>query len=229
MSLAIFENLDAQPDATRSTTSYRHLAQTYDGTCARIEKLRHLAVDALSLHPGETVLDVACGTGPTLPLLAGKVGLQGSVIGIEHSPEMAMLAQVRVTAATSPITVVVAGMDDARHIYAADAALLCYTQDVLQSPKAVDQLIKACKPGARIVILGMKTLAWPSGWPVNLFNMYRARHYMTTYHNLDRPYRLLEQRGTKLSVIHTALWGSAYIACGYLPSASQIHHEVKTP
>ena len=41
---------------------------------------------------------------------------------------------------------------------------------------------------------------------------------MTTYHNLDRPYRLLEQRGAKLSSIHTALWGSAYIAAGYLPS-----------
>ena len=217
MSLAVLDNIESQPDASRSVQSYQRLANTYDSTCTRIEKLRLIAIKALSLQVGETVLDVACGTGPALPLLAQQVGMQGTVIGIEHSPEMAQLAQKRVAAAEGNVKVAVSSMDDPSHIYAADAALLCYTQDVLQSPQAVDQLIKACKPGARIVILGMKTLPWAWGWPVNLFNMYRARHYMTTYHNLDRPYRLLERRGATLSVIHTALWGSAYIAVGCLP------------
>ena len=218
MSLAVLDNIESQPDASRSVQSYQRLADAYDSTCTRIEKLRLIAIKALSLQPGETVLDVACGTGPALPMLAQQVGMQGTVIGIEQSPEMAQLAQKRVAAAEGNVKVAVSSMDDPSHIYAADAALLCYTQDVLQSPQAVDQLIKACKPGARIVILGMKTLPWAWGWPVNLFNMYRARHYMTTYHNLDRPYRLLEQRGATLSIIHTALWGSAYIAVGYLPS-----------
>jgi len=55
----------------------------------------------------------------------------------------------------------------------------------------------------------MKTVGWLWGWPFNLFNMHRARHYMTTFGNLDRPYRLLEQRGARISVADTALWGSA--------------------
>jgi len=42
---------------------------------------------------------------------------------------------------------------------------------------------------------------------------------MTTFRNLDRPYRLLEQRGARISVVDTALWGSAYIAVGTLPAA----------
>lgn len=218
MSLAVIDNIESQPDASRSVQSYQRLADTYDSTCTRIEKLRLLAIKALSLQVGETVLDVACGTGPALPLLAQQVGMQGTVIGIEQSPEMARHAQKRVATKVGNVKIVAAGMADPSHLYTADAALLCYTQDVLQSPEAVDQLINACKPGARIVILGMKTLPWAWGWPVNLFNMYRARHYMTTYHNLDRPYRLLEQRGAKLSIMHTALWGSAYIAVGCLPS-----------
>ena len=229
MSLTVLDNIDSQPDASRSVQSYQRLADTYDRTCTRIEKLRHIAIKALSLQPGETVLDVACGTGSALPLLAQQVGMQGTVIGIEQSPEMAQLAQKRVAASDGSVKIAISGMADPSHLYKADAALLCYTQDVLQSPEAVDQLIKACKPGARIVILGMKTLPWFWGWPVNLFNMYRARHYMTTYHNLDRPYRLLEQRGAKLSVIHTALWGSAYIATGHLPSSLQISHLGNTP
>ena len=218
MRLTVFDNLNAKPDAIRSVRSYQRLAQTYDSTCTRIEKLRQRAIDTLQLQAGETVLDVACGTGSTLPFLAQRIGIQGKVIGIEQSPEMAHLAQQRVSSSNSRVSVVVSSMADPKHAYEADAVLMCYTQDVLQSPAALDQLIQACKPGARIVILGMKRLPWLWGWPVNLFNMYRARNYMTTYSNLDRPYRLLEQRGAKFSIICTALWGSAYIASGHRPA-----------
>ncbi len=229
MSLSVLSNLDAQPNEMRSIKNYQRLALAYDSTCTRIEKLRHQAIEALALQSGETVLDVACGTGPALPLLAKKVGKAGKVVGIEQSPDMAQLAQKRVVATDASVKVVAHGMADCVHVYDADAALLCYTQDVLQSPKAVDQLIQACKPGARIAILGMKRLPWLWGWPVNLINMYRARHYMTTYHNLDRPFRLLEQRGAQFSIIHTALWGSAYIATGHLPRTHAIHHQGNTP
>lgn len=229
MSLSVLNNFKGQPDETRALKNYQVFALGYDTTCTRIEHLRLQAIEALSLQPGETVLDVACGTGPALPLLAQQVTPGGKVVGIEQSPEMAQQAEIRVASLAGNITVAVANMADPGHVYEADAALLCYTQDVLQSPAGVDQLIKACKPGARIVILGMKSLPWLWGWPVNLFNMYRARHYMTTYHNLDRPYRLLEQRGAQFSILCTALWGSAYIATGHLPKSLPNHHEVNTP
>lgn len=217
MSLPVIHNLDKQPDVNRSLRSYERLASEYDSTCTRIEALRLRAIEALALQSGETVLDVACGTGPALPMLAEKVGGLGRVIGIEQSPDMARQALERVKPCGNHASVVVAGMADPVHVYAADAVLMSYTQDVLQSTEALVQLMKACKPSARIVILGMKTLPWAWGWPVNLFNMYRARHYMTTYSSLDRPYRLLEQRGAKFGQEYTALWGSAYIVSGQLP------------
>lgn len=217
MSLQVIHNLSLRPDGMRSVANYARLASEYDSTCTRIEALRFRAIEALALQGGETVLDVACGTGVALPILAQRVGNDGRVIGIEQSPDMAAQAVKRVELHGSNASVVVAGMSDPVHTYAADAVLMCYTQDVLQSPTDISQLMKACKPGARIVILGMKTLPWLWGWPVNLFNMYRARHYMTTYSNLDRPYRLLEQHGAHFSDIGTALWGSAYIVSGQLP------------
>lgn len=217
MSLPVLENLHAQPSTERSLQSYSQLSLAYDSTCTRIEKLRLSALRQLAVKPGETVLDVACGTGAVLPLLSELVTEQGQVIGIEQSPEMAEQAKRRLEGRTKNVRLVVSGMSDPSHVYSADAVLMCYTQDVLQSAADVDQLIKACKPGARIVILGMKTLPWFWGWPVNLFNMYRARHYMTTYINLDRPYRRLEQQGAKFQAETTALWGSAYITAGTLP------------
>jgi cyclopropane fatty-acyl-phospholipid synthase-like methyltransferase len=99
MNLSMLKNLGARPDAARALENYRHLASGYDSTCTRIESLRQRAVRELKLRGGETVFDIGCGTGATLPLLASAVGPTGKVVGIELSPEMAALAQRRVDAA----------------------------------------------------------------------------------------------------------------------------------
>jgi ubiquinone/menaquinone biosynthesis C-methylase UbiE len=219
MTLAVIDNIANQPSAQRALNNYRVLAANYDSTCSRIEKLRLITLRSLALQPGETVFDIACGTGPTLPMLASAVGPTGKVVGVEICPEMAALARERIAnvAGCKNVSVAQVATENFQPTVRADALLLCYTQDVLQSPAALDSLIASVKPGARIAILGMKTLPWLWGWPVNLFNMYRARRYMTTYANLDRPWRLLEQRGANLQLINTALWGSAYVITGTMP------------
>ena len=219
MVISILANLRPQPDATRALQNYGRLAARYDGTCKRIEALRRKAINELRLRPGETVFDIACGTGPTLVLLAHRVAPTGRVVGVELSPEMAALARQRVGAAGlgASVDVIETAAEALRYGRPADAMLFSYTHDVLQSPAAVERLIESARPGARIVLLGMKSLPWLWGWPVNAFNFYRARRCLTTYTNLDRPWRLLEERGAALRVVHSALWGSAYIAVGTLP------------
>ena len=219
MVMPILANLRPRPDAARALQNYGQLASGYDSTCKRIEALRLRAIAELALRPGESVFDIACGTGPTLPLLARCVGPTGHVVGVELSPEMAGLARRRVAAASlgACVEVIETAVEALRYGLPADALLFCYTHDVLQSPAAVERLIESARPGARIVLLGMKTLPWIWGWPANLFNLYRARNYLTTYRNLDRPWRLLEECGAALRVVRSALWGSAYIAVGTLP------------
>lgn len=215
----LLDNLNAEPDASRALANYRQLATGYDASCARVETLRQRALRELALHPGETVLDIACGTGPALPALAAAVAPSGRVVGIELSPDMAARARDRVAreGLERLVQVVESAVEGFRAEASADALLLSYTHDVLQSPAAIDRLLASAKPGARIVVLGMRTLPWLWGWPVNLFNLYRARRYLTTYRNMRRPYQLLEQRGAALLQVHSALWGSAYIASGTLP------------
>lgn len=217
---SIFENFRDGPDRDRALNAYRRHAEGYDATCGRIETIRERALRELALRPGETVLDVACGTGPMLPVLARAVGPAGRVVGIEQSPEMAARARRRALEAGGGARVVVVEraveelrLDGPR----ADAVLMCWTHDVLQAPAALDALCALARPGARIVLAGMITLPWAWGWPVNAVNLWRARHYMTTWAGLDRPWRGLEARGARLRVVHRALWGSAYVAAGRMP------------
>ncbi len=50
-------------------------------------------IDLLDIRQGQTALDVGCGPGTDLAVLAERVGARGSVIGVDRDP--AMLAEAR--------------------------------------------------------------------------------------------------------------------------------------
>lgn len=60
------------------------------------------AMDRLDVHPGQRILDLGCGTGPTTVELARRVGPGGSVLGVDISTEM--LARARQRAAQEGAT-----------------------------------------------------------------------------------------------------------------------------
>lgn len=56
-------------------------------------RIRASAIELLDLQPGDTVVDLGCGTGANLVALADAVGEAGRVIGVDLSSKM--LAQAR--------------------------------------------------------------------------------------------------------------------------------------
>jgi ubiquinone/menaquinone biosynthesis C-methylase UbiE len=50
-------------------------------------------LDAAELHPGDRVLDVACGTGVVTRLAAERVGPDGAVAGLDITPAMLAVAR----------------------------------------------------------------------------------------------------------------------------------------
>jgi len=212
-------SLIADPDRERSLASYRALAPGYDASCHRILDIRRAAVAALALSPGETVFDVACGTGATLPLLYEAVGPEGRVLGIEHSPEMAAIARGRLDALGARVAVAVTSVESLETELRADAMLFCYTHDVLQSRSALERLAQFAQPGCRVAVLGARFLPWSWGFAVNLFTAVRARKFLTTYRGLRKPWTSLATHCPDFRVVDAFHAGSSYLGVGRFGAA----------
>ena len=156
------------------------------------------------------------GTGLCAGLLRDKVGPQGSVVGIEASPQMAEVAREHIAAeGWRNVTVVQAPAEEAQIAVTADAALFCAVHDILQSPDALRNVIGKLRPGARVAAGGGK---WAAPWMVGVNLQARMMHapYVRTFEGFGRPWRHLEQLIEDVHVREVGL-GTGYIMTGQAP------------
>lgn len=199
------------PDRDAALAQYRRRAGTYDLELALLEPIRRLAVARLALQPGQTVLDVACGTGLSLALLQQGVGAGGRIVGIEQSPEMIARARRRVQQqGCRNVRLLCAPAEEARITGHADAALFHFTHDVLRRPEALDHVLRHLRPGARVVATGLQ---WAPAWalPVNLLVWGAARRSVSSLAGLGQPWSLLGERVDGLAV-DSLLLGAVFVA-----------------
>ena len=215
-------------DRSRSVLDYRQLAPTYDASCRRIGHIRDAAIDALQLQPGQTVLDIACGTGATLLELSGRVGLQGKVIGIDHSPDMVDVARQRISASGAQnIELLVEPIESVRISHKADALLFCFAHDVLHSRDALCNVFSLARFGARVVTVGAKLAdSWWAG-PLNAWVHWRGKQYRTTELGLEHPWYPLREYCPDIRVTKTFHLGTSYMATGIFSGNITAHPRIR--
>ena len=208
-----------QPNLPQSIKNYRELASDYDRNCVRVMPIRKNAIALLKLRSGDVVLDVASGTGLSFPLFMQAIGTSGHLIAIESSPDMMAVALRRVAeGGWKNVTLIEASADCVEIAMPYDAVLFHFTHDVMQSDVALQKIFRNANASARIAVAGAKLRSW---WlaPVNLWMLWRGRHYLTTFTGLQQPWKGLLRYSPDLS-IESRLLGTAYVGSGTYNAAT---------
>jgi arsenite methyltransferase len=204
-------------DLLRSAAHYRDLAPRYDHYTRRINRIRERAIEALRLRPGQTVLDAGCGTGWCIPRLAERIGPGGTVIAFDPSPEMLVIASSRMPSVNGTRVVLLEASAESVSLPApADAVLFSYTHDLIRSPRAIENVLRQARPGARVAATSTKLYAtWllPANWYLKITH----RKYITNFDEFDAPWSLLATYLDDFTVT-TGAWTQHYVATGTVRS-----------
>lgn len=127
---------------------------------------RARAVELLRLEPGDTVLDIACGTGLNTRLLHDRVGATGRVIGVDLTDRMLARAQRRAhrhgwhnatfhrldaTRLTPGVLRETGALAPGEHV---DAALCTLGLSVIPDwERAYRAILRTVRPGGRVAIM----------------------------------------------------------------------------
>lgn len=212
---------------------YRKRAKNYDYTANlyylfgyREWAYRRMAVDALHLKLGDTVIELACGTGLNFPLYQAAVGPQGRIIGVDLTDAMLAEAQARVQQ-NKWHNVTLVHSDALLYQFPKNVNALISTYALSLIPE-LDQVLmnaaEALEPGGRLALLELQV---PDPWPNWLVNLavYLMRPFAVTDEWLARrPWKTIREKMgelfTDLSETEKYL-GLTYIIAGEKPDKSR--------
>ena len=154
---------------------YRKKARHYDIT-SQLSPLgpqrahRRRAVQALRLRPGDTVVEIGCGTGLNFPLIEQRIGPEGRIVGVDMTDAMLARAQHRIeTNGWSNVSLVQAEAAEFEFPPGTDAILATYAHSLLPEPRQViARGAAALAAGGRWVVLDVKIPGTTPRWLTRL-------------------------------------------------------------
>jgi ubiquinone/menaquinone biosynthesis C-methylase UbiE len=169
----------SQVDRTREhlIETYRKKAKHYDVTSRLYpapgypqRAQRRRTVQTLGLRPGDSVVDVACGTGLNFPLIEEAIGPGGRIVGVDLTDAMLVHAQNRIEAnGWSNVSLVQA--DAAKFGFPAGVDAILSTYALSQVPECAEVIAHgaaALSGGGRWAVLDLKVPGSTPGWLAQL-------------------------------------------------------------
>jgi ubiquinone/menaquinone biosynthesis C-methylase UbiE len=219
----------ASPAQERLIATYRKKARHYDVTCRlypapgypqRAQRLR--AVQALGLHAGDRVVDIACGTGLNFPLIEAAIGPGGQIVGVDLTDAMLARARDRV-AANGWRNISLVQADAASFDFPAGVDAILSTYALSQVPECAQVIAHgaaALSGGGRWVVLDLKVPDRTPEWLAHLGTAMVRRFASADDWVMRRPWAAIR------AAVHAELadpawtelcFGTAFLAAGSAP------------
>jgi ubiquinone/menaquinone biosynthesis C-methylase UbiE len=157
--------IQTDPRQDRLIETYRKKAKHYDFTSRlypmpgyphRTQRLR--AVQALGLRAGDTVIDIACGTGLNFPLIEKVIGPGGRIIGVDLTDAMLARGRDRI-AANGWTNISLVQSDAAEFDFPTGVDAILSTYAMTQVPECAEVIARgaaALSENGRWVVLDVK-------------------------------------------------------------------------
>lgn len=139
-------------------------AASYDSlvkimTLGQIRRLRKMTVDQALLKPGESLLDVGCGTGAVTIPAKKRVGQTGKAAGIDPAPEMIAVASQKASRLGLEIDFRLGVIEslpypDATFDVVTSSLMMHHLPHDLQV-KGLAEIYRVLKPGGRLLIVDL--------------------------------------------------------------------------
>jgi demethylmenaquinone methyltransferase/2-methoxy-6-polyprenyl-1,4-benzoquinol methylase len=153
---------DTSPTADDIRTLFDRIAPVYDDLNERLSFGLHrvwkqMTVDWSGARPGDSVLDVCCGSGDLAILLAKRVGQTGQVYGVDFAEAQLEIAQQKAARLfnLAPIRWIKGDalclpFEDSHF----DAVTMAYgLRNLVDIPQGLQELQRVLKPASRVAIL----------------------------------------------------------------------------
>jgi demethylmenaquinone methyltransferase/2-methoxy-6-polyprenyl-1,4-benzoquinol methylase len=218
----------SQTDRSREhlIETYRRKAKHYD-TTSRLypapgypqRAQRRAAVQALGLRPGDSVIDIACGTGLNFPLIEEVLGPAGRVVGVDLTDAMLARARERVEANRwSNVSLVQADAAEFEFPFEVDAILSTYAlTQVPECAQVIAHGAESLSAGGRWVVLDLKLPDNTPRWLTQIGNATVGRFGSLEEWIARRPWEAIHAAMSEelVDLCWTELFfGTAFLAAG---------------
>ncbi len=128
-------------------------------TLGHADRLRRMTIDLALLKPGESLLDVGCGTGGVTIPAKERLGPSGKAVGVDPAPEMIDVARQKAQHKGTDVDFRIGVIENLPFPDASfdvvTASLMIHHLPVHLQVKGLAEIYRVLRPGGRLLIVDM--------------------------------------------------------------------------